>query len=78
MASPPSVSRCEWCRVEKSSEIQYTPRNDATSGSELDTLSRVYAFILQKHQERKQAAPTSRREDAEGESNGIRAKPRIP
>jgi hypothetical protein len=52
--------------------ITYTPRPDARPEGELDTIVAVYRFILDCHK-RKKAAPASRPDDAEGESDGIRA-----
>ena len=53
--------------------ITLKPVSGISFEQELDTLGRVYAFILQKHHERKKAACGCRPDDAEGESNGIRA-----
>ena len=35
--------------------IIYTPRSGATPEGELDALASIYAFVLQKYQERRQA-----------------------
>lgn len=45
--------------------ISYSVRPDATPQSERDALSQVYAFILQKHRERKKAVPADRPERPE-------------
>ena len=61
-----------------SSRITYIPRRDSAPESELDTLGRVYAFILQRHQERKRAARPGRPDDAEGSKNDRTATEIIP
>ena len=50
--------------------VAYTVRPDATPEGERETLASVYAFVLQSHQERQKAAPTSRPEDAERRPHG--------
>ena len=59
--------------MEKSSDIRYSPRGDATPEAELDALSQVYAFILQKHQERKKGSGAAALDDVVKESNGYDA-----
>jgi hypothetical protein len=44
--------------------IVYRPREDATPEAELSVLSACYAFILQKHQERKKATRPGGSDDA--------------
>ena len=39
--------------------IVYAPRPDATPEAERSVLASVYAFILQKHQEKKKGGPTT-------------------
>jgi hypothetical protein len=39
-----------------SDQIVYSPRGDATPEAELSALANIYAFALQKHQERQKAA----------------------
>ena len=64
--------------MEKSSEIRYTQRPEATRGVELSALACVYASILQKHQERQVAARLGGLDDPERRSDEIRAETSIP
>jgi hypothetical protein len=48
--------------------ITYAPRLDATPEAELGALSSIYAFILQKHQERQKATLPGGPEDVKGRS----------
>jgi hypothetical protein len=59
-----------------SARITYTLRPSTTPQTELDALSRVYAFILQKHQEQQKAAPASRL-DARKEDPNASGKPSL-
>jgi hypothetical protein len=54
--------------------IVYRSRHDATPEMELNALSVCYAFILQKHQERQQAAHPGGPDDAKKESKHVGAK----
>ena len=54
----------------REARITYTPRpGDATPEGELNALAAVYKFILEKEGRPTTSGP----DDAEGESNGIRA-----
>ncbi len=49
--------------------ITYTPRPDVGDEAEISALANVYAFVLQKHQERQRATRPGGPEDARKESN---------
>jgi hypothetical protein len=49
--------------------ITYTPRSDATPAGELNALAFVYAFVLQKHQERQKAAEPAPEPDGRDNTN---------
>ena len=55
--------------------IAYTARPDATPEGERETLASIYAFVLRTHQERQEAAPSSRHEDAERTLGGLGTSP---
>jgi hypothetical protein len=50
-------------------EVIYLPRIDGTPETELSALANVYAYILQKHQERQQAAHPGGPDDGERRSS---------
>ena len=56
----------------------YTPRNCAKPETELSALAKVYAFILQRHQEKQKGGPATAPQDAERRSNAIGATRIIP
>lgn len=60
-----------------SPRIVYTPRPDATPETELATLANVYAFILQKHQEKQKGGPETAPDDAK-EIKNVRAASIVP
>lgn len=69
-----------WCEMRTSKRrITYVPHPGATAETEVDTLSRVYALLVRKHQERKQAAPACRPDETKegGSENGSRLRSRI-
>jgi hypothetical protein len=55
-----------------SARIVYAPHPDATPETELSTLANVYAFILQKHQEKQKGGPETAPDDAK-EIENVRA-----
>jgi hypothetical protein len=59
-------------------KIICTPRPDATLGTEVSALANVYAFILQKHQEKQKGGPATAPDNPERRSNEIRARTSIP
>jgi hypothetical protein len=42
--------------------LEYLPREDATPEGELAALAAVYAFVIQAHEQKKAAAPATRRQ----------------
>ena len=56
--------------------IAYTARPDATPEGERETLASIYAFVLRTHQERQEAVPSKRAEDAGSAPDGIRRRTR--
>ena len=52
--------------------VSYTPRLDTTPEAELGALTSVYAFILQKHQERQRATRPGGPEAAKETKNDSR------
>lgn len=44
--------------------LHYAPREGVTPDDELRALSQVYAFVLQKHEEKKKGAQTGTPDDA--------------
>jgi hypothetical protein len=57
-----------------SARVTYRSRPDATPEAEPSALSACYAFILQKHQEKKKGGPETPPDDAEKESKNDRAR----
>jgi hypothetical protein len=57
--------------------ITYVPRADATSEAEVAALGAIYKFVLDCHA-KKEAAPESRPDDAEGSENDRTATEIIP
>jgi hypothetical protein len=60
-----------------SPRVTYTPRPDATPEAEICALVSVYAFILQKNQERQRATRLGSPDDAERRSDEIGARTSI-
>lgn len=60
-----------------SARITYSPREDASPESELDTLAAVYAFILQCHADNNAAGTSGGEDDGIGAEN-VPAKTSIP
>jgi len=60
-----------------SPRVTYAARHDSTAEAEQSALANVYRFVLDRHA-RKEAAPESRPDDAEGRSNEIGANRSIP
>ena len=46
--------------------IQYTPRPDATPGTEISALVAVYAYLIKTHNSKKSAGCAATSEDREG------------
>ena len=55
--------------------IAYTVRPDATPEGERAALASIYAFVLRTHQERQEAVPSKRAEDADSTPDGSGAAP---
>ena len=60
-----------------STRITYAPRPDATPEAEISALAAIYKLCISSH-ERKEAAPESRLDDAEGYKNDRTATEIIP
>jgi hypothetical protein len=57
------VNPYEWCPMEKSSEMRYTQRPEATPGVECSAVAFCYRFILDCYARKQAAGPTEKPDD---------------